>query len=132
MGATLVNRQTLPLSLTPAGEVFVELCARVTRDVRDTHERVKHLESEASARISVGSTQGLFSHFYRTWAHQAGVAERLQLNLKATNWVGEQFLDALDNGDCDLVTVLLASRPALARSAQQQCLPLLDFCQRRR
>ncbi|MBQ0762658.1 MULTISPECIES: LysR family transcriptional regulator [Marinobacter] len=103
MGATLVNRQTLPLSLTPAGEVFAELCARVTRDVRDTHERVKHLESDASARISVGSTQGLFSHFYQTWAQQAGVAERLQLNLKATNWIGEQFLDALDNGDCDLV-----------------------------
>ena len=29
--------------------------------------------------------------------------ERRQLNLKATSWVGEQFLDALDNGECDLV-----------------------------
>ncbi|MBW0148551.1 LysR family transcriptional regulator [Marinobacter arenosus] len=103
MGATLVNRQTLPLSLTPAGEAFVELCERVTRDVRETKDRIHDMEAEASARISVGSTQGLFSHFYQGWARKAGVAERLQLNLKATNWVGEQFLDALDNGECDLV-----------------------------
>ncbi|MBE95941.1 LysR family transcriptional regulator [Marinobacter sp.] len=103
MGATLINRQSLPLSLTPAGEAFVELCERVTRDVRETKDRISDMESEASARISVGSTQGLFSHFYQGWAQQEGLAERLQLNLKATNWVGEQFLDALDNGECDLV-----------------------------
>ena len=38
MGTTLINRQTLPLSLTPAGEVFQELCERITRDVRDTRD----------------------------------------------------------------------------------------------
>lgn len=103
MDATLVNRQTLPLSLTPAGEVFLELCERVTREVRDSRERITALEAEASARISVGSTQGLFSHFYQSWATQAGIAERLQLNLKATNWIGEQFLEALEGGECDLV-----------------------------
>src|SRR5690554_4232595 len=103
MGTTLINRQTLPLSLTPAGEVFQELCQRVTRDVRDTRDRIAALDAEASARISVGSTQGLFSHFYNGWAREAGIAERLQLNLTATSWVGEQFLDELENGACDLV-----------------------------
>lgn len=103
MGSILVNRQTLPLSLTPAGELFLEFCERITRDVRDTKDRIAALEAEASARISVGSTQGLFSHFYQGWARDAGIAGRLQLNLKATNWVGEQFLDALENGECDLV-----------------------------
>lgn len=103
MGTTLINRQTLPLSLTPAGEMFRELCERITREVRDTKERIAALEAEASARISVGSTQGLFSHFYQGWATDMGIAERLQLNLKATNWVGEQFLEALESGECDLV-----------------------------
>jgi len=103
MGTTLINRQTLPLSLTPAGEVFQELCERITRDVRDTRDRITALDAEASARISVGSTQGLFSHFYQGWAMEMGIAERLQLNLTATNWVGEQFLDALESGECDLV-----------------------------
>ena len=103
MGTTLINRQTLPLSLTPAGEMFLELCERITRDVRDTNERIAALEAEASARISVGSTQGLFSHFYQGWATDVGIAERLQLNLKATNWVGDQFLQALESGECDLV-----------------------------
>ena len=103
MGATLINRQTLPLSLTPAGERFFELCQRVTRDVREVRSQIAELEAEVSARISVGSTQGLFSHFYQGWASDAGVADRLQLNLKATSWVGERFLDALDGGECDLV-----------------------------
>ncbi|ABM17555.1 MULTISPECIES: LysR family transcriptional regulator [Marinobacter] len=103
MGTTLINRQTLPLSLTPAGEVFQELCERITREVRDTRDRIAALDAEASARISVGSTQGLFSHFYQGWATEMGIAERLQLNLTATNWVGEQFLDALESGECDLV-----------------------------
>ncbi|MBC7185166.1 MAG: LysR family transcriptional regulator, partial [Marinobacter sp.] len=103
MGSTLINRQTLPLTLTPAGDLFLELCERVTREVRDTKDRIAALEAEASTRISVGSTQGLFSHFYQGWATDAGIADRLQLNLKATSWVGEQFLDALENGDCDLV-----------------------------
>ena len=73
MGATLINRQSLPLSLTPAGEAFVELCERVTRDVRETKDRISDMESEASARISVGSTQGLFrisirgGHSRRDW-----------------------------------------------------------------
>ena len=103
MGATLINRQTLPLSLTPAGELFLELCERVTREVRETQDRIAALEAEAHARISVGSTQGLFSHFYQGWAREVGIAERLQLNLKATNWVGERFLEALESGECDLV-----------------------------
>ena len=103
MGSTLINRQTLPLSLTPAGEMFRELCERITRDVLDTRDRIAALEAEASARISVGSTQGLFSHFYQAWARDASIAERLQLNLNATSWVGEQFLEALDSGECDLV-----------------------------
>jgi len=103
MGSTLINRQTLPLSLTPAGDKFLELCERITRDVKDTRDRITALDAEESARISVGSTQGLFSHFYNSWARDAGVAERLQLNLKATNWVGEQFLDALEAGECDFV-----------------------------
>jgi len=103
MGTTLVNRQTLPLSLTPAGELFLTLCERVTRDLRETRECIAALEAQQSDRIRVCSTQGLFSHFYQDWACQAGISEQLQLNLNATSWIGKQFLDALENGDCDLV-----------------------------
>ncbi|MDX1801753.1 MAG: LysR family transcriptional regulator [Marinobacter sp.] len=103
MGTTLIDRQTIPLSLTPAGQVFLEMCDRVTRDVRSTRDQIASLEAEAAARISVGATQGLFSHFYSDWVRDAGLEDRLQLNLKATNWIGEDFLDGLDNGDCDLV-----------------------------
>ncbi|WP_404367525.1 LysR family transcriptional regulator [Marinobacter sp.] len=103
MGTILINRQTLPLSLTPAGRVFLDMCERITRDVRDTRDRIAALEADAAMRISVGATEGLFSHFYSQWVAGAGLTERLQLNLNATNWVGEDFLDGLDNGECDLV-----------------------------
>lgn len=103
MGATLINRQTLPLSLTPAGEVFLEMCERITRDVRDTREQIASLEADAATRISVGSTQGLFSHFFAGWVEKTGLRDRLEINLKSTNWIGEDFLDALDNGEVDIV-----------------------------
>lgn len=103
MRTTLINRQTLPLSLTPAGEMFLEMCERITRDVRNTREQIVALEAEAASRISVGATQGLFSHFFSSWASQNGLRERLEINLKSTNWVGEDFLDGLDNGEVDLV-----------------------------
>ena len=92
MGTTLINRQTLPLSLTPAGEVFQELCERITRDVRDTRDRIAALDAEASARISVGSTQGLFSHFYQGWATEMGIAERLTGDKFHWQTIGQETL----------------------------------------
>lgn len=103
MDTTLVNRQTLPLSLTPAGEQFRDMCERMTRDLRDTRDRLAAIEEAAVRRISVGSTQGLFSHFFSQWADRTGLRDRLAINLESTNWIGEDFLDALDNGDVDLV-----------------------------
>lgn len=103
MGTTLINRQTFPLSLTPAGEQFRDMCERMTRDLRQTRERIAAMEEAASRRISVGSTQGLFSHFFQKWADQSGLRERLAINLESTNWIGKDFLDALDTGDVDLV-----------------------------
>ncbi|MGP4845778.1 LysR family transcriptional regulator [Marinobacter sp. 1Y8] len=103
MGTTLINRQTLPLSLTPAGEAFLEMCSRVTRDVRDTRDQISALEAEAATRISVGATQSLFSHFFTGWAERTRLRDRLEINLKSTNWIGEDFLNALDNGECDLI-----------------------------
>ncbi|QSP95842.1 LysR family transcriptional regulator [Marinobacter salinisoli] len=103
MGTTLIDRQTLPLALTPAGEIFLEFCERATRDVRETRERIQALEEAAESRISVGSTQSLFSHFFQEWVAVSGAADQLQLNLKSTNWLGAQFLDALDDGECELV-----------------------------
>lgn len=103
MGAVLIDRQTLPLSLTPAGKTFLEMCERITRDVRDTRDQITALEASAASRISIGSTQGLFSHFFPEWLARTGLDDKLHINLKSTNWMGEEFLDALDNGECDLV-----------------------------
>ena len=43
MGTTLINRQTLPLSLTPAGDEFLQLCEQITERVRITRERLQDM-----------------------------------------------------------------------------------------
>lgn len=101
-GTTLINRQTLPLTLTPAGEEFLQMCERVTRDVRATQERIENQKAAAASRICLGASQGLFSHFFPTWAESHGLTERLEPNLNSTQWVGEGVLDALANGECDI------------------------------
>src|SRR6056297_1929335 len=46
MGTTLINRQTLPLTLTPAGEEFLALSLEVTRRVAATRLRLSQLAEE--------------------------------------------------------------------------------------
>src|SRR5690625_7583325 len=54
MGVTLINRQTLPLSLTPAGEEFLTLCEQVTERVRLTHERLRDIHAGQIRRVKIG------------------------------------------------------------------------------
>lgn len=105
MGTTLINRQTLPLSLTREGELFLGMCERVSAEVRETRERIATLQAEAESKIPFAATQSLFSHFFQEWAHQHQLKERLALNLKATSWIGEDYLDALDQGECELILI---------------------------
>lgn len=105
MGTTLINRQTLPLSLTREGELFLGMCERVSAEVRETRERIATLQAEAESKIPFAATQSLFSHFFQGWAQQHQLTERLALNLNATSWIGEDYLDALDQGECELILI---------------------------
>lgn len=105
MGTTLINRQTLPLSLTREGELFLGMCERVSTEVRETRERIATLQAEAESKIPFAATQSLFSHFFQEWAQQHQLKDRLALNLKATSWIGEDYLDALDQGECELILI---------------------------
>lgn len=102
MGATLINRQTLPLSLTPAGEEFLILCKQITERVRLTRERLQNLVREEAQRVKLAAPQSLVTHFVRDWVHAHGLTQRVEPYLRATSWLIEDYFQALERGEVDL------------------------------
>lgn len=103
LGLMLIDRNTLPLSLTPAGKLFLETSERISRDLRETREACLDLERAELEKLSFATNQTLYLSFYRDWAQQLGDGSELALNLNSTAWVGNDFVQALQQGDCDLV-----------------------------
>ncbi|EPC04400.1 hypothetical protein L861_03500 [Litchfieldella anticariensis FP35 = DSM 16096] len=102
MGATLVNRQTLPLSLTPAGEEFLQLCEQVTDRVRLTRERIQRLTEEQARRVLIAAPQSLLSHLLPDWLRTLGLEELVVPYLRATSWLLADYFQALERNECDL------------------------------
>ncbi|MGB8712743.1 MAG: LysR family transcriptional regulator [Onishia taeanensis] len=101
MGTTLINRQTLPLSLTPAGEEFLALCEQTTERVRITRDRITRLDEAQSRRLLLAAPQSLLSHFLTGWLDEMGQPP-LQPYLRATGWLAADYFQALERGECDL------------------------------
>ncbi|MCL7930066.1 LysR family transcriptional regulator [Halomonas llamarensis] len=102
MGVTLINRQTLPLSLTPAGEEFLTLCEQVTERVRLTRDRVREINAGQQRRIMLAAPQSLLTHFLPEWLAASEWQSRLQPYLRATGWVASDYFHALARAECDL------------------------------
>mgnify|MGYP000583099302 CR=1 FL=1 len=103
MGATLINRQTLPLSLTPAGEEFLTLCQDVTRRVAATRQRLLHLAEEQAGQLRLAAPQSLLAHFLPEWLGRWSAPPPLTPYLRATGWLAGDFFAALARDECDLV-----------------------------
>ncbi|MBY4678616.1 LysR family transcriptional regulator [Marinobacterium arenosum] len=105
MGVTLIDRNSLPLTLTPAGEVFLAGAEQISRTARETKVRCNAIREQEENRLLFATTQTLYLSFYNSWlvplsqAHQIDV----DLNLKSTAWVGPDFVRALAQDECDLV-----------------------------
>lgn len=103
MGTTLVNRQTLPLSLTPAGEEFLELCQEVTHRVTATRQRLAHLAEEQAGQLRLAAPQGLLAHFLPQWLGRWSTPPPVTPDLRATGWLAEDYFHSLAREACDLV-----------------------------
>ncbi|MDT8893712.1 LysR family transcriptional regulator [Halomonas sp. I1] len=103
MGATLVNRQTLPLSLTPEGEEFLTLCQDVTRRVANTRQRLGHLAESQAGRIRLAAPQSLLANFLPEWLDSWMTPPPVQPYLRATAWLVNDYFQALGRDECDLV-----------------------------
>ncbi|UYG01309.1 MULTISPECIES: LysR family transcriptional regulator [unclassified Halomonas] len=102
MGATLINRQTLPLSLTPAGEEFLTLCEQITDRVRLTRDRVQEISAGEQRRIMLAAPQSLLSRFMPEWLEGLGWQHQVQPYLRATGWAASDYFQALGRAECDL------------------------------
>jgi DNA-binding transcriptional LysR family regulator len=105
MGVQLVDRNTLPLSLTPAGELFLAAAEKITRILRDTRDDCRAIHEEQSSRLVFAMTESLYLSLYKTWLEpfSSGLGVALDLNLHSTSWSARDFGHAILAGQCDAI-----------------------------
>lgn len=105
MGVTLIDRNTLPLSLTAAGEVFLASAEQISRIHHDAKSRCKDILEQQSNRLTFAATQSLCLGFWKSWLMPLAGDLDVDMvhNLKSTTWMGADFVEALSNNECDLV-----------------------------
>ncbi len=103
VGVGLIDRQTLPLSLTPAGEVFLSQARIILRTYSETLERCQTIAAAGENVIRLASPQSLFMTHYRTYIEPLADAGGLELDLNSTSWGADQFVTALQQSYCDLI-----------------------------
>jgi len=105
MKVTLIDRNSLPLSLTPAGDVFLAAAEQISRIHHETKSRCIDILEQEKGRLTFAATQTLYLGFWKSWlqpfAEQEGV--EVDHNLKSTAWMGADFVNAISSGECDLV-----------------------------
>jgi len=65
VGVKLINRQTFPLSLTPAGEVFLSQAKLILRTYSETIERCQTIDAAGENVIRFASSQSLYMTHFR-------------------------------------------------------------------
>ncbi len=105
MKVTLIDRNSLPLSLTAAGELFLASAEQISRIHNDTKNRCCAILEEQKNRVRFASTQSLYIGLWKSWleplASELGVD--IDQNLQSTTWMGADFVNALTSGECDMV-----------------------------
>lgn len=105
IGATLINRETLPLSLTPAGEIFHGQAEAMLRTLEDTIERCQAAEVEDENLLRLAASQSLYTTYHARHVQPQANEGLLSVELGAVDWPAEKFAAALHSGSVDLVLV---------------------------
>ena len=103
IGVTLIERNSLPLSLTPAGEVFLTAAEQVSRLMSDTKERCLAMEHQPTQRVALAATQALYISFLPDWLRDNQLADRICPLLNSASWTAGDFANALENRQADLL-----------------------------
>ncbi|WP_278921102.1 LysR family transcriptional regulator [Pseudophaeobacter profundi] len=102
-GVKLINRQTLPLSLTPAGEVFLAQSRVMLRTYDETLERCQIIDAAGENVIRFATSQSLYMTHYKTHIAPLVTEGGLEIDLNSTGWAADQFVSALQQRYCDVI-----------------------------
>lgn len=103
VGAKLINRQTLPLSLTQAGEVFLSQARLMLRTYEETLERCQTIDAAGENIIRFATSQSLYMTHYKTHIAPLMAQGDLEIDLNSTGWAADQFVSALQQRYCDVI-----------------------------
>jgi len=103
IGVELINRQTLPLTLTPAGEVFLMQAGKILQIYTETVERCQIVDAAAADVIRFATTQSLYLTHYEKFIKPLVENGGLDIDLNSTTWVADQFVSALQQRYCDVI-----------------------------
>lgn len=109
VGATLINRRSSPLRLTPAGEAFQEIAEDILRSVRHGREEVLSIASQTTAATSFAVTHSLALNFFPRWIREIE-KDTGPLSLKLLSNDGEKCREALSRGECHFMISHFSAR----------------------
>jgi DNA-binding transcriptional LysR family regulator len=109
VGATLINRKSSPLHLTPAGEAFRELAEDVIRGIKHGREEVLSIAHQTTAATSFAVTHSLALNFFPRWIREIE-KDTGPLSLRLLSHDGEKCREALTRGECHFMISHFSAR----------------------
>ncbi|EBA15336.1 transcriptional regulator, LysR family protein [Roseobacter sp. SK209-2-6] len=103
VGVQLINRETLPLSLTTAGEIFLEQSHVMLRTLDETIERCQALDAEDENIVRLAASQSIYTTYYKAEILPLVEAYGLSLDLNSVSWPAEKFSIMLQQGQSDVI-----------------------------
>ncbi len=103
VGVQLINRETLPLSLTPAGDVFVTQARMMLQMHDDTIERCQAIDAAGENVVRFAASQSLYTTYYKTHIASLVPEGSLSIDLNSASWPADKFVNALQQGYCDVI-----------------------------
>ncbi len=102
IGVRLINRETFPLTVTPAGDVFLSQARIMLRTYEETIERCQTIDAASENVIRFAAPQSLYMTHYKRLIAPLAEASGLDIDLNSTSWSADQFVSALQQAYCDV------------------------------
>ncbi|MDE9450349.1 LysR family transcriptional regulator [Aliiroseovarius sp. Z3] len=103
IGVRLINRETLPLALTPAGDVFLSQARIMLRTYEETIERCQTIDAASENVIRFATSQSLYMTHYKNLIAPLASKGGVETDLNSTSWAADQFVSALQQSYCDVI-----------------------------
>ena len=103
VGAQLINRETLPLSLTPAGELFLDQARQMLHLYDETLERCQAVGASDESLVRFAASQSLYTSYYSAMIAPLMPEGGLSVDLNSASWPAQKFVNALQQGQSDVI-----------------------------